>query len=532
VVLGLLLLCGGAGFFLWQREAAARAEAEVQARDKAAETEQARQELRQAQAQLRALALEAQRTGAGRGPRGVVPGPVQFPAPGPADLPARRVTLDLPPVPAPLPIRPGAVKSPTAVDLPERVHGVTVGGGGRFLLLHFQSLRKLGVFDANEAKVVDYVPLDEDNVSVAAGMNKFVVFQPGQGAVRRYDLLTRRREADAKLELGGRLLSFCMGAGSDGPVLVSGERTFHLLDLETLRPLELPPAENARGQGLAGYSYWSGGPGRLFGATRAGGGSPSGVATLVLRRDGLRLNYEHESSWFVVPGPDGKNVFVGGHGLKLADLSPSPDGEGFPNSRGNVETTYLPAHHGPFFMRLHVFSLPGRPRDGAPERGVTVYLLGSHKPLAQLADVGVVGYDEFRALAGLGYPGSVHLLPWADLLVVVPASRDKLLLHPVDLNAALARSGVPYLFVTSAPPARFRPGEKLEYQVEARSQAGGVTYHLEAGPPGMAVTPAGRLEWTPPADFAGQEVSVVVNVRAGDGRQTLHSFVLANANRT
>lgn len=55
---------------------------------------------------------------------------------------------------------------------------VAVGGGGRYLILRLPRERKLAVFDVNEADVVHYIPLAEDNSLFAAGMNDLIVYLP------------------------------------------------------------------------------------------------------------------------------------------------------------------------------------------------------------------------------------------------------------------------------------------------------------------------------------------------------------------
>lgn len=46
---------------------------------------------------------------------------------------------------------------------------VLVGGGGRFLFFHLPAVRQLAVFDVNEAKFVEHLPMAEENVLLAAG---------------------------------------------------------------------------------------------------------------------------------------------------------------------------------------------------------------------------------------------------------------------------------------------------------------------------------------------------------------------------
>ena len=144
-----------------------------------------------------------------------------------------------------------------------------------------------------------------------------------------------------------------------------------------------------------------------------------------------------------------------------------------------------------------------------------------------LPNVRVPTYGEWGALQGLGIVNCVHLIPRAHLIAVVPASRDKLLLYPFDVEEALEKSGIKYLLITSQPPASARRGQELTYQIAGKAKAGGLTFQLASGPKGMAVTPQGRLTWSVPPDFADKEADVIVTARDADGQEVFHTFTLA-----
>src|SRR5262249_9650363 len=154
---------------------------------------------------------------------------------------------------------------------------------------------------------------------------------------------------------------------------------------------------------------------------------------------------------YVFPGPDGKYVYVGGHGVLTNRFQPTTDAVYSPaRGDGMVEHSYLPAEHGPYYMHLHLksgllgpYGLP--PNSDDPEHGVTIDLFGERHPIAQMAKLGMITYGTMNALQGIGYERSVHLIPRAHLLVVLPGSRDKLMLHPIDLEKKLDESGVKYL---------------------------------------------------------------------------------------
>jgi hypothetical protein len=112
------------------------------------------------------------------------------------------------------------------------------------------------------------------------------------------------------------------------------------------------------------------------------------------------------------------------------------------------------------------------------------------------------------------------------VLVHLPKAKDKLVLHRVDVDALLQKSDVDYLFVTSAAPATFVPGQTLTYAPAVKSKKGGVKVKLESGPAGMAVSPKNELTWKVPEDFAEAETTVTLTISDATGQEVLHTFRL------
>jgi len=459
------------------------------------------------------------------------PGPPGDPGPlRPAEPPKPPdVLLKMPPLPAAVPIKSPGLKGETTVNLPDTVGSLAVGGGGRFLVMHFPKLRKLGIFDINEVRVSQFIPVSEADVQIAAGMSKLVVYLPGSNTVERWDLLTQQREFQGNLPGDrGKITAFCMGHASAGPLLICAERSgvrFH--DLGTFE--EMPYSVNGQGLGQGpGALYWAGADGRIFGAT-SNLGQPNGVATLVIDGGKVQTQRQRWGTWFVQPGPDARHICAAGHGLLTDRVQPADDVV-YSKQNGSIDYTFVPAHQGPYYLHLHLktglhAAGTGINKDD-PEWGATVYLLGEKRPIAQMPNLRIPTYAEWNALSGLGILGCVHMVPRANLIAVVPASRDKLVLSPFNVEEELERSGVKYLLITSEPPASVKRGQALAYAVKAKARAGGVTFKLESGPQGMTVTPQGQLNWQVPGDFADRETEVLISARDADGQQVFHSFPL------
>ncbi len=139
-------------------------------------------------------------------------------------------------------------------QLEGRITDVTVGGGGRYLLLTLQSTRKLAVFDVNAADVVKTIPLASTNVMVAAGAKKILIALPDQKRFERWDLATLKRDGDSRPSpISGPLKALALGSDSDGPALALwyGDASAFgyidrsrgsFIDLESLAVLRLGPA--------------------------------------------------------------------------------------------------------------------------------------------------------------------------------------------------------------------------------------------------------------------------------------------------
>jgi hypothetical protein len=476
-----------------------------------------------------------------RPPGPAVAPPMGVPNGGPAGAPQAQppavARVNLPPLPDPIEIKPAPVTKETSYKLPEPVASLRVGGGGRFLILHFPNVRKFGLFDTVEAKIVRYVSAPGDDVLYAGGMTALVVFETGSKEIVRYNLLTGERERAGKLDLpAGKVEAFCMGHASAGPLLVGvAGQGAGLYDIDTFKEILLPPDPQNFGFGggpapprrLEGGLYWAGATGRVLGHT-GNYGMPNGVRTVVFEGGQVQQYGEHQGTWFVVPGPDDQHVYAAGHGVVSVRVKPVPDvpfSMG-PNS-GYASHLYLPAAHGPYYLHAQTIGDIGG-REEVPQGTVRVFRLGDERPIATYANTAACKYG-WEGLRGLGVENSLHLIPKANLLVIVPESRDELRLYPADLEAALEKSGRDYLLFSSSPPGTFRKGQVFTYQAEARAKKKPVTFKLESAPKGMTVDGAGLVRWPVPANFAEDRADVILAAKDAAGQEVFQTFALTGA---
>jgi hypothetical protein len=113
------------------------------------------------------------------------------------------------------------VEPDSTLPLPGDVNNVAVGGSGRYLLLSFFQLQKVGVFDVRTGKVVKYVNVDSDQFSVAGGGTQFVVVNHPNLKLEawKYDSLDQPRlQATLGAQATKKIATVAMGLSSEGPL--------------------------------------------------------------------------------------------------------------------------------------------------------------------------------------------------------------------------------------------------------------------------------------------------------------------------
>src|SRR5206468_3665217 len=87
------------------------------------------------------------------------------------------------------------------------------------------------------------------------------------------------------------------------------------------------------------------------------------------------------------------------------------------------------------------------------------YVFGDSRPLVKVAQLRG-RYEFWTRRQHFDFRNRIWWIPDARVLVTLPASNDVIELTQFDLDDALAKAGVDYLFVASDPPAAARKGER------------------------------------------------------------------------
>jgi hypothetical protein len=394
--------------------------------------------------------------------------------------------------------------------LPSALDALAVGGGGRYFILHLPKDRKLAIFDVNEAKFVHYITLAEDKVLFAAGMDKLFIYLSSGKVIQRWNLSTFERETVSPCPIKEEVIKcMLMGSASNGPLVLNNE----FLDAKTLKLLDINFPQNRPSFMDPSFVRISE-DGTVIASWNADS-SPQGIRAFVIVGNELKTYYQHDSVGHISPGFDGKVLFTG-RGLFTSETK-AVGGD-------NPKTPHycIPAHHPHYYMTIP--QLDVRPGQNDKNPGLAIYMLDAGRPFTVLPEIalwdGINAWDR----EPIGNDQRIHFCPDAKVIITIPPTNDRLILHRFDVEAALAKSDLNFLIVTSQPPAKAKVGETYSCQLTVKSKKAGLRYHLESSPPGMEISGTGKITWNVPGDYEEKQVDVIVLVTDSDKLERFHSF--------
>lgn len=399
--------------------------------------------------------------------------------------------------------------------LPAPVSDAVAAGGGRYLLLQMPKLKRVAIFDVSAAKITGYIPLGGDNARIAAGMDKVVIVLPNEGLIQRWDLATQKRELMVASPVKGKFSNVVMGSASAGPVVISAIANHigdpHMLDLKTLK---------AAGYKIDPRHLLSGGPDEPLRASADGrvltmyrpSISPQGLRVLVLTGREGKGHYDHDSFGHLLPDDEGRFIYTA-RGVFTSMAKPV-------GKTGREGLYCLPAVRGPYYIGMRINA------GGAGQHLAQLFIGGDSQPLFTLRDIDwPEGMNEWDREA---FPSDrrIWFIPEAKALITIPTGQEKLVLHKLDVDAALEKSEIDYLFVASRPPLAVRKGGALSYAMQVKSKKGGVKFSVSSGPDGLSVDARGVVSWRVPADYKEKTANVIISVTDRAEQEAFHSFTL------
>ena len=408
--------------------------------------------------------------------------------------------------------------------LPGVVSRVCVGAGGRILFLLIPDLKKLAVFDVEKAKITQYLSVSEEDVHIAAGMDKLFIASETSGTLERYDLTTLKKQVTAKLPLEGRIGALFMGSASTGPLFLCG--TDGMIALNTTALTEHPfkwMQRNGEASDRSPFSFKNDVPQLLISANGRVIVNCSGGNLSIFRRQGehsfvgVHATTQTGRMQNGIPSADGRIIYGDGNVFNVTGV---PTGRRSEDTAGNW---LVPAVENAFYISL---KQTGN-RNNTLEFAMAVGIQGTDRPVVSITETngldGLVSYPHGQSAR---LDQHLFFVPDAGLLAVLPVSKDRLFLHRIDIEQQLRDAGIDYLIVLSQPPAEVIPGQEFQYQIEARAKQGKVEYNLESAPDGMTLSADGLVNWVVPADLEDSEVNVIITLRDATGQQIFHNLKL------
>jgi hypothetical protein len=332
-------------------------------------------------------------------------------------------------------------KDVVTLEMKAPIKDVAVGGGGRYLILHLPKEKQLAVFDVNEAKVVKALPAPDANVKFTAGLDKLLIALPGSGTLERWSLKTFERELAVPYPIKGEILALSMGAASQGPAVVYAKEgtsvwtVNFLLDLRKLARREIGWSQTGNRQVIttqAALHVRSSPDGKSTGVWCTAQ-SPTGVTWIRWQNQVGQSTYSHSSNGHVIPGPRA-NVLFTGMGMFTALGQIPNQSKTYPGT--SPTGRYLPAYDPDYYLYLGVAPTF---QNRNPPRVFEIHKFGVDGPVLRLSNIEMPATNDMASRDDFTLDKRFHFLPQAKVLIVIPSSNDRLVLHRVDVEEALKK---------------------------------------------------------------------------------------------
>jgi len=343
-------------------------------------------------------------------------------------------TFDLKPVTGThQPITPPTIdlKNPVTVKLPGPVESATVGGNGRYVVLHIPLTHDLMVFDATQGAIVATEKVPEPfRLFLAGGQNRVVTCDQGSRILRSYTLPDLRKEFDFTSPLFHHPDGIAMGSGVNSPLLITDP--FASVALIELTDRGATVVEGSKTEQSLGLPSQSPNPraapsGSVFFFSR---GNNRGENTGVLTVSGRKWRTQNMDITTASPSADSRYLL--GFGQIIDVISGKRIGNWMGNNGSAV--WYVGGTCGQAFLRLAQTQQNGKSAvvvtaHDAPqqaENGKPAAVLGVLPEMEGLIDW----------IQGVALPLDQHLffIPDAKLLMVLPTTKDMLILRKVDMK--------------------------------------------------------------------------------------------------
>ena len=401
-----------------------------------------------------------------------------------------------------------------AISLPEpATTEVSVGGGGRFLVLQMRKLKKLAIIDFSRAELVGLIP---GQGKFTAGSRALFVFNDAEQTLERWDLESLQFEKSVSLKtllapttsvlphalriISPVITSVRMGAAADDVLMLSFRDAGHrhivaMIDAKTLQPMPLTILSNVN---QISAMLESGGVASADGRSYRGSIGGRGAQASVMIR--------HESTIEIV---------------NAAHLTIKRDAnERHRHRQWNHRYPVLQSPQGGPALQL----VPPH-QMGNGDQWTANLVDRNDKRLDSAATV-QLGSDRSSAWHLQFLSGTAGWFrPEYKLAAMLMDRRQTLNLFRVDATQLLNEADIAPL-VMSRPPIWAHAGSRYEYVLQLFPSEQKVTFKIQSGPDGMQIDDRGHLTWDVPSIPESHVVYPVIRVTDSRNRKTDHQLTL------
>lgn len=373
------------------------------------------------------------------------------------------------------------------------------GGAGRYLAVQTSKDDGVSIFDLTTRKVVAKADIRVNDL-ICASLTKLFSLSLATGTVRRWDLLTGKLELEKRIQLQAAPSSFVTGCSGSGPLGIWVSDRIRLIDAETLALL--PEGDDALtivggNDGMVNVS--------ADGKTFCGWLQRAHGRVLVVQYDAGKQKTVDKmfSGRWLSPSADGALLVSE---TEIFDM--------------NSDLTRSSSSLGQFLLPTSSPIFKTKVTDIERKQSRLTFLAGnSERPIPGelivpfLAD----GHNETEL--------QVNILPEQNLVIAIPESNDRIVIHQFDFTGAIADDEI---LVASTPPTKATAKEDFKYQLNCWSKTP-VKYQVAKGPPGLKIDDSGLVSWTPDQASGGSTAEIQISISNESGGKTNHDFELSVA---
>jgi hypothetical protein len=382
------------------------------------------------------------------------------------------------------------------------ISDVVTGYGGRYLFLYLKPIKKVAVFDVNSCSITNFVKVNTYNILMAAGNDKFLIYSPLNTQLIKYATMMNNPTfgvSSATINVD----SLSMGAFSNGPVIVGTKTKTDTNSYSLYNSYSLEKIDKDM-KPFTGTDLKVSGNGKVIYYQN----EKSIASKAIIENKNITIQQGKFIS--VIPDIDGTLNYGVDNGIydeNLVQIKPDAfKGKYRPISEGNI-----------------FFSVEGGK--------ISFYLKSSQKLFYTLNDKIIADIiSDANFATKLPLEKSIFYVPQAKVLILIPATLDRVIAYHLDIETELKKSGIDYLYIASNPFATIGHNTEYQYKVDVKSSAGNVQYKIEKGPENMNISTQGILSWKAPFnDWGSTEVTIAVSDASGTIRR--QSFIINKNNQ-